>query len=52
VIEKKESSRQKTLARELEWINTSAKARNQKNQARINSYNNLAPSLRKIGKVM
>jgi ATP-binding cassette ChvD family protein len=42
VIEKKESSRQKTLARELEWINTSAKARNQKNQARINSYNNLA----------
>ena len=42
VIEKKESSRQKTLARELEWINTSAKARNQKNQARINAYNNLA----------
>jgi ATP-binding cassette ChvD family protein len=42
VIEKKESSRQKTLARELEWINTSARARNQKNQARINSYNNLA----------
>ncbi len=42
IIEKKESSRQKTLARELEWINMSAKARNQKNQARINAYNKLA----------
>jgi len=40
--EKKESSRQKTLARELEWINTSVRARNQKNQARINAYNDLA----------
>jgi len=40
--EKKESSRQKTLARELEWINTSVRARNQKNQARINAYNELA----------
>ena len=42
VKEKQESQRQKTLARELEWINTSAKARNQKNQARINSYNEMA----------
>lgn len=42
VKEKQESQRQKTLARELDWINTSAKARNQKNQARINSYNELA----------
>ena len=42
VTEKKESQRQKTLARELNWINTSAKARNQKNQARINSYERLA----------
>jgi ATP-binding cassette ChvD family protein len=42
VTEKKESQRQKTLARELEWINTSAKGRNQKNQARINSYDQLA----------
>ena len=42
VTEKKESQRQKTLARELHWINTSAKARNQKNQARINSYEKLA----------
>ena len=42
IIEKKESSRQKILARELEWINMSAKERNQKNQARINTYNELA----------
>ncbi len=41
VTEKKESQRQKTLARELEWINTSARARNKKNQARINAYGNL-----------
>lgn len=42
VTEKKESQRQKILARELNWINTSAKARNQKNQARINAYEKLA----------
>jgi ATP-binding cassette ChvD family protein len=36
--EKKESARQKTLARELDWINTSVGARNQKNQSRIGSY--------------
>lgn len=42
VTEKKESQRQKTLARELNWINTSVRARNQKNQARINAYENLA----------
>jgi ATP-binding cassette ChvD family protein len=36
--EKRESARQKTLARELEWINTSARVRNEKNQARIGSY--------------
>ncbi|MHC4781982.1 MAG: ATP-binding cassette domain-containing protein, partial [Planctomycetota bacterium] len=42
VTEKKESQRQKTLARELNWINTSAKGRNQKNQARINAYEDLA----------
>ena len=42
VTEKKESQRQKTLARELEWINTSVRARNQKNQARINAYTDLA----------
>jgi ATPase subunit of ABC transporter with duplicated ATPase domains len=41
-MEKKESQRQKTLARELEWINTSVRARNQKNQARINAYSDLA----------
>ena len=37
-IEKKETARQKTLARELDWINTSVGARNQKNQSRIGSY--------------
>jgi ATP-binding cassette ChvD family protein len=42
IAEKKESQRQKTLTRELEWINTSARARNQKNQARINAYEQLA----------
>ncbi len=42
VTEKQESQRQKTLARELNWINTSVKARNQKNQARIDSYEQLA----------
>lgn len=42
VSEKQESQRQKTLVRELNWINTSAKARNQKNQARITGYENLA----------
>lgn len=42
VTEKRESQRQKTLARELEWINTSVKARNVKNQARINAYSQLA----------
>ncbi|MEN6386066.1 MAG: energy-dependent translational throttle protein EttA [Phycisphaerales bacterium] len=42
VTEKQQSQRQKTLARELEWINTSVKARNVKNQARINSFNDLS----------
>lgn len=44
VIEKKETQRQRILARELEWINTSAKARNKKNQARINAYEQLKSS--------
>ncbi len=42
VSEKRETQRQKTLTRELEWINTSVRARNQKNQARINAYETLA----------
>ena len=36
--EKKESERQKTLARELEWIRMSPKGRHAKSKARINSY--------------
>jgi energy-dependent translational throttle protein EttA len=39
--EKAESSRQKTLERELEWIRMSPKARHAKGKARINAYENL-----------
>jgi sulfate-transporting ATPase len=39
--EKKESGRQKTLERELEWIKMSPKGRHAKSKARINSYENL-----------
>ncbi|MFA6134102.1 MAG: energy-dependent translational throttle protein EttA [Phycisphaerae bacterium] len=42
LVEKKESERQKTLRRELDWINTSAKGRSQRNQARIDRYEQLA----------
>jgi ATP-binding cassette ChvD family protein len=36
--EKRESARQRTLLRELEWISTSAKDRNQQNLSRIEGY--------------
>lgn len=39
--EKQESSRQRTLARELEWIQMSPKGRHAKSKARIKSYENL-----------
>ncbi len=39
--EKRESDRQKTLARELEWIRMSPKGRHAKSKARINSYENM-----------
>jgi ATP-binding cassette ChvD family protein len=39
--EKSESSRQKTLQRELEWIRMAPRARHAKGQARINSYEQL-----------
>ncbi len=39
--EKSESTRQKTLERELEWINMSPKGRHAKSQARINAYEKL-----------
>jgi len=39
--EKKESQRQKTLQRELEWIRMSPKARHAKSKARISSYESL-----------
>lgn len=41
ITEKRESQRQKTLSQELDWINTPVRARNKKNQARINSYEKL-----------
>jgi energy-dependent translational throttle protein EttA len=39
--EKSESARQKTLARELDWIRMSPKGRHAKSQARINAYEKL-----------
>ncbi|HEX6386731.1 MAG TPA: energy-dependent translational throttle protein EttA [Anaerolineae bacterium] len=39
--EKSESLRQKTLERELEWINMTPKARQTRSKARINAYNQL-----------
>ena len=39
---KEDKSRQKTLARELEWIRAGAKARQAKQKARINAYEQLA----------
>ncbi len=42
VIEKRETQRQKTLQRELEWIRNSHQGRLQKNQARIKAYEQLA----------
>jgi len=38
VAERTENKRQKAMARELEWIRQSAKARQSKGQARINAY--------------
>ena len=42
VAEKQESQRQKTLRRELEWIQMAHKGRLQKNQARVDAYEKLA----------
>ncbi len=39
--EKSEAARQKTLDRELEWLNMSPKARQAKSKSRINAYNEL-----------
>ena len=41
VEEKSETKRQKTLARELEWIRMSPRARQSKGKARLNSYEEL-----------
>ena len=42
VAEKQESQRQKTLRRELDWIQMAHKGRLQKNQARVDAYEKLA----------
>src|SRR4029079_7034040 len=42
VEEKKASARQTTLARELEWVRASAKARQAKSKARIQAYEKMA----------
>lgn len=42
IMEKKETQRQRVLRRELDWIQQSHKGRLQKNQARINAYEQLA----------
>ncbi|MHC4879128.1 MAG: energy-dependent translational throttle protein EttA [Planctomycetota bacterium] len=42
VEEKRETRRQKELARELEWVRMSPKARSSKNKARLDRYNELA----------
>ena len=42
ISEKKESQRQKTLERELDWIHNSHQGRLQKNQARIKAFDQLA----------
>ena len=42
LVEKKETERQRTLQRELSWIQLANKGRLQKNQARVNAYEQLA----------
>jgi len=42
IIEKRETQRQKTLQRELEWIEKSHHGRLQKNEARVKAYEQLA----------
>ena len=42
VTEKRETQRQRTLQRELDWIRNSHEGRRQKNQARIKAYEQLA----------
>jgi ATP-binding cassette ChvD family protein len=42
IIEKRETQRQKTMERELEWIRRSHQGRLQKNEARVKAYEQLA----------
>jgi sulfate-transporting ATPase len=45
---REEKSRQKTLERELEWINKNPEGRRKKSQARINAYDDLLAQSQKI----
>jgi len=47
---REDEARQKTLARELEWVRQSPKARQAKSKARITSYNNLLEESQKFEK--
>jgi len=49
-MEKKESTRQKILARELEWLSATPAARQKQNQARITRYQELASQSFEIAK--
>jgi ATP-binding cassette ChvD family protein len=42
IVEKRETQRQKTLERELDWIRRSHQGRQQKNEARVKAYEQLA----------
>ncbi|MGN0877890.1 MAG: energy-dependent translational throttle protein EttA [Oligosphaeraceae bacterium] len=42
IVEKKETARQRFLAQELQWINSTPAGRLKKNQARVNRYEELA----------
>jgi energy-dependent translational throttle protein EttA len=48
VEEKQESARQRTIARELEWVRTNPKGRRTKSRARLNNYERLLAEERNV----
>jgi sulfate-transporting ATPase len=48
VEEKQESARQRTIARELEWVRTNPKGRRAKSKARLNNYERLLAEERNV----
>src|SRR5215210_6411373 len=46
--ERQESARQRTIARELEWVRTNPKGRRTKAKARLNNYERLLPEERNV----